>query len=152
MRRKSYGKMDNVDLFYEKGKLELCTLIDEPTNKFSKFERFVFGMVSFHDGKIRVPARITDQLLNKGNLDLASLEGREVTPRFRRRYSVGKSEVVPTISLAFTLADEYYPHQEYKVIQPTKDYEVPRHRWLWCLQFTFPHKRRRHRTFSAIYR
>ncbi|XHH09160.1 MAG: hydroxymethylglutaryl-CoA synthase [Candidatus Bathyarchaeia archaeon] len=123
--RKSYGKMDNVDLFYEKGKLELCTLIDEPTNKFSKLERFVYGMVSFHDGKIRVPARITDQLLNRGDLDLASLEGREVTPRFRRRYSVGKSEVVPTISLAFTLADEYYPHQEYKVIQPTKDYELP---------------------------
>ena len=27
--------------------------------------------------------------------------------------------------MAFTLADEYYPHQEYKVIQPTKDYELP---------------------------
>ena len=54
-----------------------------------------------------------------------SLEGREVIPRFRRRYSVGKSEVVPTISLAFTLADEYYPHQEYNVVQPSKEYELP---------------------------
>ncbi len=123
--RKSFGKMDSTDLFYEKGKLELCTLIDEPTNKFMKLERFIYGIVSFHDGKIRVPARITDQLLCKENIDLSSLEGREVTPRFRRRYSVGKNDVVPTISLAFTLADEYYPHQEYKVVQPSKDYETP---------------------------
>ncbi len=123
--RKSFGKMDSTDLFYEKGKLELCTLIDEPTNKFMKLERFIYGIVSFHDGKIRVPARITDQLLCGENLDLSSLEGREVTPRFRRRYSVGKNDVVPTISLAFTLADEYYPHQEYKVIQPSKDYQTP---------------------------
>jgi len=122
--RKSYGKMDNIDLFYEKGTLELCTLIDDPTNKFRKLERFVYGIVSFHNGKIRVPARITDQL-PKDNFDPSSIEGREVVPRFRRRYSVGKSDVIPTISLAFTLTDEYYPHQEYKIIQPTKDYELP---------------------------
>lgn len=123
--RKSYGKMESIDLFFDKGKLELCTLIDEPTNKFMKLERFIYGIVSFHDGKIRVPARITDQLLGKDDVDLTKLEGREVIPRFRRRYSVGKSEVIPTISLSFTLADEYYPHQEYKVIQPSKDYETP---------------------------
>ena len=34
--RKSYGKMDSIDLFFEKGKLELCTLVTEPTNKFAK--------------------------------------------------------------------------------------------------------------------
>lgn len=117
--------MESIDLFFDKGKLELCTLIDEPTNKFMKLERFIYGIVSFHDGKIRVPARITDQLLGKDDVDLTKLEGREVIPRFRRRYSVGKSEVIPTISLSFTLADEYYPHQEYKVIQPSKDYEIP---------------------------
>ncbi len=117
--------MESIDLFFDKGKLELCTLIDEPTNKFMKLERFIYGIVSFHDGKIRVPARITDQLLGKDDVDLTKLEGREVIPRFRRRYSVGKSEVIPTISLSFTLADEYYPHQEYKVIQPSKDYETP---------------------------
>ena len=122
--RESYGKMDNIDLFYDKGKLEFCTLIDEPTNKFSKFERFIYGIVSFHNGKIRVPARITDQLL-KADSNIPNLEGREVIPRFRRRYSVGKSEVIPTISLAFTLADEYYPYQEYKIVQPTKDYALP---------------------------
>jgi hydroxymethylglutaryl-CoA synthase len=123
--RKSYGKMDNIDLFYDKGKLEFCTLIDEPTNKFSKLERYIFGIVSFHNGKIRVSGRITDQLLKDDIFDPSKFEGREVTPRFRRRYSVGKSEVVPTISLAFTLADEYYPYQEYKIVQPTKDYELP---------------------------
>ena len=60
-------------------------------------------------------ARLTDQLICDGkDIDFSSFEGREVVPRFRRRYSVGKSEVIPTISLAFTLADEYYPHQDYK--------------------------------------
>jgi hydroxymethylglutaryl-CoA synthase len=123
--RKSYGKMGSNDLFFDKGKLELCTFINEPTNKFTKLGNFVYGIVSFHDGKIRVPARITDQLNCNSEIDFASLEGREVIPRFRRRYSVAKHDVVPTISLAFTLADEYYPHQEYKIIQPTKDYELP---------------------------
>jgi hydroxymethylglutaryl-CoA synthase len=123
--RKSYGKMSSIDLFYDKGKLELCTFINEPTNKFSKLSNFVYGIVSFHDGKVRVPARLTDQLLCDEKVDLDSLEGREVVPRFRRRYSVGKSDVVPTISLAFTLADDYYPHQEYKIISPNKDYELP---------------------------
>lgn len=118
--------MDSIDLFYDKGKLELCTFVNEPTNKFMKLSSFVYGIVSFHDGKIRVPARLTDQLICDGSsVDLSSLEGREVVPRFRRRYSVGKSEVVPTISLAFTLADEYYPHQEYHVSPPNKEYELP---------------------------
>ena len=34
--RKSLGKMRNITLFYDKGKLELCTLINEPTNKIRK--------------------------------------------------------------------------------------------------------------------
>lgn len=118
--------MDSIDLFYDKGKLELCTYINEPTNKFSKLSSYLYGIVSFHNGKIRVPARITDHLhCNGSEVDPSSLEGREVIPRFRRRYSVGKADVIPTISLAFTLADEYYPHQEYTLIQPTKEYELP---------------------------
>jgi len=124
--RKSYMRMSPVDLFYEKGKLEICTLVTEPTNKFTKLESFVYGIVSFHDGKIRVPGRLTDQIITDGEaVDLAALEGREVVPRFRRRYTVSKSDVVPTISLAFTLADEYYPHQEYKVAAQNKEYELP---------------------------
>jgi hydroxymethylglutaryl-CoA synthase len=118
--------MSSIDLFYEKGKLELCTLVNEPTNKFMKLGSYVYGIVSFHNGKIRVPGRLTDKMINDNEvIDPSSLEGREVIPRFRRRYSVGKSEVVPTISLAFTLADEYYPHQEYTVVQPTKEYDLP---------------------------
>jgi hydroxymethylglutaryl-CoA synthase len=124
--RKSIGKMASADLFYEKGKLELCTLVDDPTNKFLKLGNYVYGIVSFHNGKIRVAGRITDFILKEGaTVDFSTLEGRDVVPRFRRRYSVGKSEVVPTISLAFTFADEYYPHQGYTVVQPGKDYDTP---------------------------
>jgi len=124
--RKSFGKMDDIDLFYDKGKLELCTFINEPTNKFMKLSSFVYGIISFHDGKIRVPGRLTDQLINDSDdVDFSGLEGREVVPRFRRRYSVGKSDLIPTISLAFTLADEYYPHQEYSVLTPNKEYDIP---------------------------
>jgi hydroxymethylglutaryl-CoA synthase len=124
--RKSFGKMVCADLFYDKGKLELCTIVNEPTNKFIKLNSYVYGIISFHNGKIRVPGRLTDQILNGGEtIDFSSLEGREVIPRFRRRYQVGRNEVVPTISLAFTLADEYYPYQEYTVVKPTKEYELP---------------------------
>jgi hydroxymethylglutaryl-CoA synthase len=124
--RKSYNKMSAIDLFYEKGVLEQCTLVTEPTNKFTKLGSFVYGIVSFHGGKIRFPGRITDQVIRDGEaVDFGALEGREVVPRFRRRYSVSKSDVVPTISLAFTFADEYYPHQEYKVVKPSKDYDLP---------------------------
>jgi hydroxymethylglutaryl-CoA synthase len=124
--RKSYLRMSAVDLFYEKGILELCTLVAEPTNKFTKLESFVYGIVSFHGGKIRVPGRITDQIIREDeNVDPAALEGREVVPRFRRRYSVNRTDVVPTISLAFTFADEYYPHQEYTVAEQNKEYDLP---------------------------
>ena len=120
--RKSFLKMSAVDLFYDKGTLELCTLVTEPTNKFTKLESFVHGIVSFHNGKIRLPGRLTDQILtNRENVDLDALEGREVIPRFRRRYSVNRTEVVPTISLAFTLADEYSPYQEYKIAKKKKE-------------------------------
>ncbi len=119
-------KMSPVDLFYEKGKLELCTLVTEPTNRFTKLETFVYGIVSFHNSKIRVPGRLTDQIIKDGEtIDVAELEGKEVVPRFRRRYTVSKSDVVPTISLTFTLADEYYPHQEYCVAEQGKEYRLP---------------------------
>ena len=124
--RKSYGKMVETDLFYEKGTLELCTLVNEPTNKFTKLGNYIYGIVSFHDGKIRVPGRLTDRMPKcNENVDFSTLEGRTVVPRFRRRYSVDKSDVIPTISLTFTFADEYYPHQEYKWTKPKKEYESP---------------------------
>jgi hydroxymethylglutaryl-CoA synthase len=58
-------------------------------------------------------------------MDFSAFEGREVVPRFRRRYSVERSEIIPTISLAFTFADEYYPHQDYRIVKPNKEYEAP---------------------------
>jgi len=124
--RKSFGKMVATDLFYEQGKLEVCTLVNEPTNKFTKLGSYVYGIVSFHDGKIRVPGRLTDHITKcDEEIDFSALEGRSVVPRFRRRYSVDKSDVIPTISLAFTFADEYYPYQEYKVTKPKKDCDSP---------------------------
>jgi hydroxymethylglutaryl-CoA synthase len=118
--------MNYIDLFYDKGTLEICTFVDEPTNKFTKLESYVYGIVSFHNGKIRVPGRLTDRLVKKDEtVSLDDLEGKEVVPRFRRRYSVDKRDVIPTISLAFTLADDYYPHQEYVVSNPNKEYETP---------------------------
>jgi hydroxymethylglutaryl-CoA synthase len=122
--RKSYGKMENIDLFYDKGKIEVCTLVNEPTNKFTKLQSYIYAIISFHGGKIRVPGRLTDQILKTGETgDLSELEGREVIPRFRRRHAVSSSEVIPTISLAFSLADEYYPHQDYTITQPSKEYD-----------------------------
>ncbi len=124
--RKSFGKMADIDFFYEKGRLEICTLINEPTNKFRKFGAYIYGIVSFHDGRVRVPGRLTDRIIRDDEvIDFSALEGREVVPRFRRRYSVGKSEIIPTISLAFTFADEYYPYQEYRIISPKKEYDSP---------------------------
>jgi hydroxymethylglutaryl-CoA synthase len=124
--RKSFGKMLSIDLFYEKGELELCTVVNEPTNKFTKLGRYIFGIVSFSNGKVRVPGRLTDRMIKcDETVDFSAIEGRKVVPRFRRRYSVDKAEVIPTISLAFTFADEYYPYQEYTVARPTKEYEAP---------------------------
>jgi len=123
--RRSFGKMKDVDLFYEKGTLEVCTLVKEPTNKFTKLGPYVYGIVSFHNGKVRVPGRLTDCILREEELDLSSFEDRGVVPRFRRRYAVEQSDIIPTISLAFTFTDEYYPHQKYEVIKPKKEYETP---------------------------
>ncbi|UCE16930.1 MAG: hydroxymethylglutaryl-CoA synthase [Candidatus Bathyarchaeota archaeon] len=58
-------------------------------------------------------------------MDLSSFEDRGVVPRFRRRCAVQQSDIVPTISLAFTFADEYYPHQKHEIVKPKKEYETP---------------------------
>lgn len=123
--RKSFGKMKDIDFFYEKGVLEVCTLVKQPTNKFVKLGSYIYGIVSFDNGKVRVPSRLTDCILGDNEFDISSFEGREIVPRFRRRYAVEQSEVIPTISLTFTFADEYYPHQEYKIVKPRKEYETP---------------------------
>jgi hydroxymethylglutaryl-CoA synthase len=123
--RKSFGKMQDIDLFYEKGKLEVCTIVKEPTNKFTKLGAYIYGIISFHNGKVRVPGRLTDRILKDEELDLSCIEDREVVPRFRRRHAVEQSDIIPTISLAFTFADEYYPYQKHEVVKPNKEYKTP---------------------------
>ncbi|UCE29955.1 MAG: hydroxymethylglutaryl-CoA synthase [Candidatus Bathyarchaeota archaeon] len=117
--------MEDIDLFYEKGTLEVCTLVNKPTNKFAKLGPYIYGIVSFHDGKVRVPSRLTDLVLSDKEIQLPDLEGQDVVPRFRRRHRVKASEIVPTISLAFTLAEGYYPHQSHIITKPGKEYETP---------------------------
>lgn len=123
--RASIGRMEEFSLFFEKGELETCTIVREPTNSFRKLESFIYGIVSFHNGKIRIPARLTDYIVPKDNIEVSMFEGREITPRFRRRYSVGPDEIIPTASLTFTFTDEYYPYQRYEIIKPSKLYENP---------------------------
>ena len=117
--------MEDVDFFYEEGTLEVCTLIEEPTNKFTKLGPYVYGIVSFHEGKVRVPGRLTDCILKEEEMNLSSFEDRRVIPRFRRRCAAQQSDIVPTISLAFTFADEYYPHQKYEIVKCKKQYDTP---------------------------
>ena len=123
--RESLGKMEHIDFFYEEGALEVCTLVNEPTNKFTKLGPYIYGIVSFHDGKVRFPARLTDRIIRDEEISLDNLEGRKVVPRFRRRHAVDPSGIIPTISLAFSFADEYYPYQEYRIFKPSKEYEKP---------------------------
>jgi len=123
--RKSFGKMKQIDFFFEQGTLEVSTLVSNPTNRFVKMGSYLYGLVSFHNGKTMVPGRLTDMLLNGKTSDPSCLEGKNVVPRFRRRYAVSESDIIPTISLAFTPADGYYPYQEYKVEKPKKEYESP---------------------------
>ena len=62
--RKSFGKMKDIDFFYEQGNLEDSTLVNQPTNRFVKMGSYVYGIVSFHDGNTRVPGRLTDILID----------------------------------------------------------------------------------------
>jgi len=122
--RISFGRMKDTNYFFEKGNLEVCTIVEKPTMRFEKLGSFLHGTVSFGKG-IRFPGRVTDMLINNTGIDLSDFEGREVVPRFRKRYKVNRKEIIPTISLAFTFADEYYPHQNYEIRKPKKEYEKP---------------------------
>ncbi len=123
--RKSFRKMKDIDFFCDQGTLEFSTLIRQATDRFVKMGSYIYGIVSFHDGKTRVPGRLTDVLIDGGKADISCFDGKNVVPRFRRRHSVGESDIIPTISLAFSLADGYYPHQKYEIQKPKKEYETP---------------------------
>ncbi len=122
--RSSFGKMRNINFFYEKGVLEVCTIIRRATNKFKMLEPFIYGIISF--GDIRVPGRLTDLIVrDEEEFNPSKFEGREVVARFRRRCSTGPVDIVPTSSLTFTFADEYYPYMEYKVFKPNRYADKP---------------------------
>jgi len=121
--RKSMGKMEEIDFFYSKGILEACTIVNNATNRFKVLQPYIFG-IAVIDDEIKVPVRVTDQPL-KEEFKPEDFEGREIVFRFRRRYSVGAADIIPTTSLAVTFADEYYPHITYKIREPEEYSDKP---------------------------
>ncbi|MEM2136590.1 MAG: hydroxymethylglutaryl-CoA synthase, partial [Candidatus Methanomethylicia archaeon] len=117
--RKSIGKMEETNYIYCKGILEACTIIRESTNRFKTLQPYIYGIVKV-DGDIRVPARLTDKILQE-EFNPEEYEGREVVFRFRRRYATEPQEIIPTTSLTFTFNNEYYPYIPYEPKEP-KDY------------------------------
>jgi len=122
--RKSVGKMEETSYLYSKGVLEVCTLIDDPTNKFKTLSPYIYGIVRIPEADIRIPARLTDHIQNTP-FKPEEYEGREVVFRFRRRYAAEPHEIVPTTSLTFTFADEYYPYIPYEPKEPKEPSEKP---------------------------
>ncbi|MEM3045473.1 MAG: hydroxymethylglutaryl-CoA synthase [Candidatus Bathyarchaeia archaeon] len=102
------SKMSYLDYFESTGVLYTGTVVRKPTNRFSHFSSFLVGIVSFDDGALKVPGRITDQLPGEVEVDISDLIGREVVPRFRRLYANGGSGIVSYSSLNFSFADDYY--------------------------------------------
>jgi len=102
------SKMSYIDHFESLGVFYTGTVIRKPTSRFSHFSSFLAGIVSFDDGAIRMPGRITDQLLGDGEVDVTEFIGREVVPRFRRLYANGGGGIVCYSSLNFSFADDYY--------------------------------------------
>jgi hypothetical protein len=76
------GKMEETSYLYSKGVLEVCTLIDDPTNKFRTLSPYIYGIVRIPDADIRIPARLTDHIQNS-QFKPEDYEGREVVFRFR---------------------------------------------------------------------
>ncbi len=73
--RKSLGNMEDVDLFYEKGVLESCTIVKESTNRFKRLGSYIYGIVSFHNGKVRIPGRLTDRVF-AGNENIKPMKNK----------------------------------------------------------------------------
>lgn len=104
--------MQSASYFYEKGKLISCSAIRKPSTIFCDCKSFLVGIIQFKDG-LKVPGKITDWVIPNGEVDTTEIIGKEVIPRFRKSYEVNKS--VNYSSLSFSFADDYYPHQEYKL-------------------------------------
>jgi len=117
--------MNYVDYFNSRGTLISGSAIRKPTNKFLHLGSFISGVVSFDDGNVRVPGRITDYTLPDGELDITRLIGRGVVPRFRRLYTDGSQGLIYYSSLNFSFDDDYYPYQEYVKVEPSNTSERP---------------------------
>jgi len=111
--------MNNVDYFNSKGTLISGSVIRKPTNKFVHLGSFISGVVSFDDGNLRVPGRITDCILPDREMDVTELIGRGVVPRFRRLYTDGAQGLIYYSSLNFSFEDDYYSYQEYVKAEPS---------------------------------
>jgi hydroxymethylglutaryl-CoA synthase len=107
------SRMDFVDYFYDKGTFVSGSVIRKPTNKFMYIGSFVSAIVSFDDGNIRVPGRITDYIPPQEELDITQFIGKSVVPRFRRLYTDGPQGLIYYSSLNFSFEDDYYPYQKH---------------------------------------
>ena len=113
------------DYFYEKGRFYTGSVINATTVKFRDLGAHVSAVVDFPDDDFKIPGRITDYVPLSEGTDLNSFMGREVVPRFRRTYIRDEGGLVYYSSMNFSFADEYYPHQKYVKIAPSKDVGKP---------------------------
>lgn len=119
------SRMEDLNFFYKKGALYSGTVINIPSIKFKDVGAHISGIFEFPEHSLRIPGRITDYIPPEDGVDLSSLVGREVVPRFRRNYSGSEDGLVHYSSLNFSFGDEYYSHQEYVKIEPSKEVEKP---------------------------
>jgi len=116
------SEMASVDYFYQSGEFYSGSIISNPTTHFKYLNSYLSGIIQFND--VKLPGRITDFIPGK-ECDISDHIGRPVVPRFRRTYAEGTDGLVHYSSLNYSFAEEYYPHQEYVVTQPSKDIEKP---------------------------
>jgi hydroxymethylglutaryl-CoA synthase len=118
------SEMLEVDHFYGKGEFFSGSAIDEPTNRFNYLEKFVSALITFKNSDVMVPGRITD-FVPPDDIDVKSLIGRGVIPRFRRMYTDGSDGLIYYSSHNFSFEDDYYPHQNYEVLTPSSGDSKP---------------------------
>jgi len=119
------SRMESLDYFNRKGALLSACTVRKPTNKFIHLGSFISGVISFNEGNVKVPGRITDYTLPDGELDVTNFIGRQVVPRFRRLYTDGSQGLIYYSSLNFSFEDDYYPYQEYVKVEPSTTSERP---------------------------
>lgn len=118
------SRMRQVDYFYKRGQLYSGAVINNSTNKFKNIEPHLSVIVDFPDDGLKIPGRITDYIPPEGER-VPDLIGRGLIPRFRRSYMMDEGGLVYYSSLNFSFEDEYYPHQHYETIEPSKEEVTP---------------------------